>query len=162
MQIKEIHVRNFRSILDGTLPCDHLTALVGRNGAGKSAFLSALELFYARSPVVSPEDYYAEDTLREIEIGITFRDLSSEAKELFASYLQREQLTVVRVFSETQGRKSGTFHGTRLQNPEFDSVRNAGGKRDIIRAYREIRETDEYSSLPPARSYDAASAALEA
>ena len=160
MQIKEIRVRNFRSILDEVLPCDNLTALVGRNGAGKSAFLSALELFYARSPVVSPEDFYAEDMTREIEIEITFGDLSEEATELFAPYMQQEQLKVVRVFSENQGRDSGTFHGSRLQNPDFESVRNAGRRSDINTAYREIRETDEYSSLPPARSADDALEAL--
>lgn len=31
MIIREIHVKNFRSILDESLLCDCLTALVGRN-----------------------------------------------------------------------------------------------------------------------------------
>jgi len=32
MIIREVHVKNFRSILDELLPCNCLTALVGRNG----------------------------------------------------------------------------------------------------------------------------------
>ena len=161
MQIKEIRVRNFRSILDETLPCDHLTALVGRNGAGKSAFLSALELFYARSPIVTPEDFYAENTDQDIEIEITFSDFSQEAKELFSSYIRHDKLSVVRVFSDPEGGRSGTFHGARMQNPDFDVVRHAGGRAAVNSAYREIRQTDEYSSLPPARSADEVLAALD-
>ena len=40
MLIQNVHVKNFRSILDESLPCDSLTALVGRNGSGKSSFLA--------------------------------------------------------------------------------------------------------------------------
>lgn len=46
MLISAVHVKNFRSILEESLPCDRLTALVGRNGSGKSTFLAALEFFY--------------------------------------------------------------------------------------------------------------------
>ena len=161
MLIKEVRVKNFRSILDESLPCESLTALVGRNGAGKSAFLSALELFYGASSVVTPEDFYAGDTSEDIEIEVTFGDLSPEASELFSPYMQGDNLTVVRVFSDSQRQRSGTFHGTRLQNPEFDYIRNAGGKREINRAYKEVRETDKYSTLPSAGSADVAITALE-
>ena len=46
MNIREIRVKNFRSLRDANLSCDRLTAIVGRNGTGKSSFLRALELFY--------------------------------------------------------------------------------------------------------------------
>ena len=78
MIIKEICVKNFRSILDESLPCDCLTALVGRNGAGKSAFLRALEIFYDPSAKVTAEDFYAENTSLDIEIAVTFSDLTAE------------------------------------------------------------------------------------
>ena len=161
MLMKEVRVRNFRSILDETLPCESLTALVGRNGAGKSAFLSALEFFYSPSPRISTEDYYAQDVNQEIEIEVTFGDLTPEAKSLFAPYVQQDALKVVRVFSDSQGQKSGIFHGTRLQNPDFDCVRDAGGRREINRAYRELREIKKYSNLPPARNADDAVAAMQ-
>ena len=41
MLIQNVQVKNFRSILNESLPCDSLTALVGRNGSGKSSFLNA-------------------------------------------------------------------------------------------------------------------------
>ena len=55
MLIQNVQVKNFRSILNESLPCDSLTALVGRNGSGESSFLSALELFYNPTARVTPE-----------------------------------------------------------------------------------------------------------
>lgn len=60
MIIDSVRVQNFRSIKDETLYCAPLTALVGRNGSGKSAFLKAIDLFYARSESISMEDFFDE------------------------------------------------------------------------------------------------------
>ena len=153
-------MKNFRSILKGSLPCDSLTALVGRNGSGKSSFLSALELFYNPSARVTPEDFYSEDVTQDIEIAVTYSGLSTGAKDLFSAYIDNDSLTVVRVFSDLEKRKSGAYHGMRLQNSDFVEVRNAGGARDVTRKYNEIRKREEYSSLPTVTSADAAREAL--
>jgi len=160
MTIKEVYLRNFRSILDETLPCNCLTALVGRNGAGKSSFLQALDIFYDPSAKVVTEDFYAEDTSKDIEIAVTFSGLTEEEQSFFSAYIDNDMLTVVRVFSLAPGRKSGTYHGMRLQNPDFSEVRNAGGKRDITNKYNELRGMEKYSSLPTARSAEQALEAL--
>jgi hypothetical protein len=160
MIIKEAHVKNFRSILDESLFCDCLTALVGRNGTGKSSFLLAMEMFYDPSAKVTAEDFYAEDTSQDIEIAVTFSDLTAEEKGFFSVYIDNDTLTVVRVFSLAPGRKSGTYHGMRLQNPDFSDVRSAGGKRDITAKYNELRGTDKYSSLPTVRSAEQAKESL--
>ena len=144
MLIQKVHVKNFRSILDESLPCDSLTALVGRNGSGKSSFLSAIELFYNPSAKITAEDFYSEDTTQDIEIAVTFTGLSTEAKDLFSAYIDNDVMTVVRVFSYSQGKNSGTYHGMRLQNPDFVCVRNASGKMNIRKKYNEIREIQEY------------------
>lgn len=153
MIVKAIHIKNFRSILDERIDCENLTVLVGRNGAGKSSFLKALELFYDSKADVTAEDFYAQDTSKEIEIAVTFTDLDTEEKDLFGSYLDGDELTVVRVFSLT-AKKSGTYHGMKLQNPEFAEVRRAGTKTEIRNKYDEIRKKPEYSSLPAVRSAD--------
>ena len=153
-------MKNFRSILDESLPCDSLTALVGRNGSGKSSFLSALELFYTPSAKVTVEDFYSEDTAQDIEIAVTFAGLSQEARELFSSYMDNDRLTVVRVFSGPQARRSGTYHGMRLQSPDFEAIRNAGGAMDVRNKYNEIREIEGYSTLPAVRSEEQARLAL--
>lgn len=153
MQIRNINVKNFRSILDESLPCDSLTALVGRNGSGKSSFLSALEAFYDPSAKVTPEDFFAQDTTKDIEIAVTYGDLSSEEIERFSGYMENGTLTVARVFSGPQGgAKSGTYHGARLQNPDFIEIRNAGSAMNVRNKYNEIRQKETYSSLPTAGS----------
>lgn len=156
MIIKSIRVKNFRSILDETLPCEQLTVLVGANGAGKSSFLRALELFYATSPKFSAEDFYVEDTSQDIEITVTFMDLDIEEAERFASYLENGGLTVVRVLSIADGKTSAKYHGSTLQHPVFDEVRQAGGAQQIRAKYGEIRGKPEYTSLPPVGTKDAA------
>lgn len=153
MIVKSHHVKNFRSILDERIDCDNLTVIVGRNGTGKSSFLAAMDLFYDPKASVTPEDFYAEDTSKEIEIAVTFTDLSPEENSLFAPYLDGSDLTVARAFSFS-ARKPGTYHGMKLQNPEFTDVRNAGGKAEIRSKYNEIRDTDKYSSLPTVRNAD--------
>jgi len=160
MIIKAIHVKNFRSILDEQIDCDNLTVLVGRNGTGKSSILRALDMFYDPSAKVTAEDFYAEDTSQDIEIAVTFGELSAEEKVFFSAYIDSNTLTVVKVFSLVPGRKSGTYHGMRLQNPDFSDVRSAGGKRDITAKYNDLRGTDKYSSLPTVRSAEQALEAL--
>ena len=155
MLIKEVHVKNFRSILDASLQCESLTALLGRNRSGKSSFLSALDLFYNPSARVTPEDFYSEDVTQNIEIAVTYSGLTIEAQNLFSAYIDNGNLTVVRVFSNPQSSKSGTYHGMRHQNPEFIDTRNASGAMGIRNKYNEIRQTDKYTSLPPVGSADA-------
>lgn len=153
MIVKAVQVRNFRSILNEQIECENLTVLVGRNGTGKSSFLRAMEMFYDPKANVTAEDFYAEDATKEIEIAVTFTDLSDEEKSLFAPYLDKDDLMVARVFA-LSGKKSGTYHGMRLQNAEFAEVRNAGGKREITAKYNEIKAVDKYAALPPVRSAD--------
>ena len=159
MIIKTIHVKNFRSVFDDRIDCDNLTVLVGRNGTGKSSFLRAMEMFYDPKAAVSAEDFYAEDTSKDIEIAVTFTDLGTQEKSLFAPYLDGNDLTVVRVFT-LSGKKSGTYHGMRLQNADFTPVRNAGGKREILAQYKEMREQSTYSALPVVRNADEALEAM--
>ena len=160
MHIVQVSIRNFRSILEATLSCDSITALVGRNGSGKSAFLSALDLFYNSSARVTEDDFYAADTANDIEIEITFGGLHQKAMDLFSLYIENAQLTIVKVFSATHGSPSGNYHGIRLQNPDFASVGNAGGKLAIRQAYGLLRKRPDYASLPAAKSADAALTAL--
>jgi len=161
MQIQNVHVKNFRSILDESLPCDSLTALVGRNGSGKSSFLSALELFYNPAASVTPEDFYAEYVAQDIEITVKYVDLNAEAKDFFSAYIDNDSLTVVRVFSDPQSGKSGSYHGMRLQNPDFVDIRNTGAAMDRRSKYNDIRGEGKYESLPSVNSAVAVLRALD-
>ena len=162
MNIQEIQVKNFRSLRDATLPCDRLTAIVGRNGTGKSSFLRALELFYDQSAMATPDDFYNGDIDQDISITVTFSDLTSEALSLFSPYMDKDTLSVTRVFSGEKRKKNGTYHGTRLRNEEFDPVRNAGGALAVRAAYKRLQvdQPEKYRSLPLVTKADDARAAL--
>ena len=154
MRIRSLHVKNFRSILDAELSCSSLTALVGKNGSGKSAFLSALEFFYEPSAKIAPADFYSEDLGKDIEIAITYDALNAGEQEFFSKYAEGDSLTVVRVFSYDSGKSSSKLHGMPLQNPDFASVKNLSRASDLRAKYNELRHTPKYSSLPTVASTD--------
>ncbi|MDT8901252.1 ATP-dependent nuclease [Anaeroselena agilis] len=152
MIIESIRVTNFRSILAEMLLCDDLTALVGVNGAGKSSFLRALEIFYSPTPKIDMGDYYNKDVTRDITVAVTFKNLSDEAQEKFSKYMQGDTLTVERVFSWDSGKTTAKYHGSILMNPEFQGVREGLQIKDrgvtAKEAYNALRNKPEYSTLP--------------
>ncbi|MBM3118980.1 MAG: DUF2813 domain-containing protein [Chloroflexi bacterium] len=160
MIIKSVHVRNFRCILDETLNCEPLTAIVGPNGTGKSCFLRALELFYTSAPRFSQDDFYNKETSQDIEISITFKDLEDDAKKKFAPYLDREELTVTRVLSLHNEKLAAKLHGAKLQNADFIPIRDAGSAMEVRKQYAEIRQNPEYANLPTVNSQNAAFEAM--
>ena len=151
MKIKEIHVKNFRSILDATLTFDDLTILVGQNGAGKSSFFKALELFYGEYNA-SVEDFFAENSDENIEITVVYTNLNREAKNSFSKYLEGDEFRVVRVLSNSNGEITGKYHGKKSQNPDFFDIRKEN--KEIRKKFNElIKENQEkYESVNTANS----------
>jgi putative ATP-dependent endonuclease of the OLD family len=153
MIVESIHVKNFHSILDEKINCERLTAIVGANGSGKSSFLHALGLFYSASPKIDYEDFYNRNIENEISIAITFKDLSDNAKELFSNYLQNGKLTVERIFYyRDDGKMVKTYHGSTLQNPEFDQIKESFEIKDRGKTaqtlYELLKQNSKYRSLP--------------
>ena len=153
MTIKTVRVKGFRCLEDETLKCDKLTALVGANGAGKSSFLRALDLFYNLTSKIDSEDFYAGDTDAEVVVSVTFQDLSDEARALFSNYIQGNELAVERVITCKEQRITAKYHGATLQHSEFAPIRTALEVKDRGRtakqAYDAIRERAAYQALPP-------------
>jgi putative ATP-dependent endonuclease of the OLD family len=151
MIIESVNIRNFRSILDETLYFEHLTALVGANGSGKSSILRALDLFYSQSPKIDNDDYYNENTSNDIVVAVTFKDLGDE-RELFSKYVQDNKLRVERVFIWNNGKVIPRYYGFSLQNPKFKDIREAFEIKDRGKKARELYENlfadGEYISLP--------------
>jgi len=153
MQLKSLHLKRFRCILDQTISFDSLTAIVGPNGAGKSTALRAIREFYSTTRSTTVEDFYHRDQSEPIEIAITFGGLSEAELQLFSSYLREDTLTVTKVISASGER----YHGMSRQNPDFIPIRRLITKPDRLAAYRELRRHERYSGgLPAANSADAA------
>ncbi len=161
MFLKEISIKNYRSILESMLQCDSLTALVGPNGSGKSSFLNAIQLFYNPSAKVTPEDFYNNDTTNDIEITLKFTCLSQAAKKHFSHYMDGEALMVTRVIPDPDSTGKPTYYGMRLQNLDFADIRRTTGAMPKREKYKELRKTEAYDDLPVANTADAVNSALD-
>ena len=148
MVIEKIHIENYHSIEDETLNCEDITALIGRNGSGKSSFLRAMDLFYSQSPKIDVEDFYNRDIAREIVISITFKDLPDDAKILFDKYIQDDKLMVQRIFSHNDGKINNSYHGLTTQNSDFKNIRTANNASEARELYLQLKTQAKYNSLP--------------
>lgn len=97
MQIRELTIRNFRSIEQLTWrPSASLVCLIGRGDVGKSTVLDALELALCpRAPAITDTDFLAGDTSKPIEVLATVGELPDDALEdkRFGLYLRGWQKT---------------------------------------------------------------------
>lgn len=135
MRIAEITIANFRCLREARLVCHSLTSLVGRNGAGKSTVLHALDLFYRPSSTVSRDDFFNRDTTAVIAIQVAFDNLRPDEQAEFATYLQEGRLTVTKRY-ELAGAAvtaSGRYYAARLRYPAFQALRAMGAK-DLSKA----------------------------
>ncbi len=96
MRIKEVRVRNFRSLKNICVSCDKLTVIIGPNNAGKSSFLKALEIFFNTSAEYQLEDFYNNNTNEPIEITVTFTDLDQEQREEFRDLIEDNKLVITK------------------------------------------------------------------
>jgi hypothetical protein len=83
MQIREVAIRNFRSIEQLTWqPTASLVCLIGRGDVGKSTVLDAIELALSpRAPAITDTDFLGGETTKPIEILVTVGELSEDALE---------------------------------------------------------------------------------
>jgi putative ATP-dependent endonuclease of OLD family len=159
MIIKAVRVQNFRSLQDAELTLDSLTALVGANGAGKSAFLHALDLFYSTNPRYGPDDFYAGDTAKTISIRVTLSDLTPEEMAALSSHVQGETLTVEKELSWPAGGQSQLLYGWTRQASDFrvirDLIKDKKPASEKRKAYDELKGHPAYADLPNWTSQDA-------
>ncbi|MFZ2493225.1 MAG: ATP-dependent endonuclease [Thermoanaerobaculia bacterium] len=149
MKIQALTIENFRCVRSAHADLRALTGFVGRNGAGKSTFLQALQLFYAPSATVTPEDYYANATTEDIAIQITYGDLRPEEKAELEVYMDGDTLTVTKRFPALGDGAKGTagkYFASQRVFPPFQSVRKATSAADRKATYNDLIDS---ATLPP-------------
>jgi energy-coupling factor transporter ATP-binding protein EcfA2 len=98
MQLKKIKIKNFRSYVTETeISFDsELTAFLGRNDAGKSSILEALEIFFNNETVaIEPSDLSVRSTDNVISITCIFDQLPHQVivDDNYPTSLETEYLT---------------------------------------------------------------------
>jgi AAA15 family ATPase/GTPase len=80
MKLEKVRIKNFRGYKDATqIPISELTSFIGKNDAGKSTILEALEIFFNNSLVnCEREDLNINADDKNIEISCTFSDFQDE------------------------------------------------------------------------------------
>lgn len=147
MKIKDVHIKNFRCLHDLSIPFENLTALVGRNGCGKSSVLKAIEIYYDVNYNADLEDFCNRVTDDPIEINITFQDFTEQELENFNYYIDNDLLTVTKRFSWVEGRTISGYYASTRQIQEFADIRNIDGLRNQQTRIRELISSGRYDEL---------------
>ena len=136
MRISKMVIVNYRSISKQEVSFDPLTMFVGRNGAGKSNILHAIEFFYSLNALIEIEDFHAKTSEAPIEISVTFKGLSEVEKTEFAAYILNDELTVKKTAAYNEGTPTQKYYASSLQHPDFAAIRGiTTGKRDQMNAW---------------------------
>jgi predicted ATP-dependent endonuclease of OLD family len=120
---------------------------VGRNGAGKSNILHAIEFFYTLNALIEPEDFHAKTSETPIEITVTFTGLSDIEKKEFASYIMGGELTVKKVATYNEGTPTQKYYASSLQHPAFTAIRNMTDKREQTSAWNNLIESETFPEV---------------
>ena len=171
MQIESVHIENFRSYKDETVPFNNYACLVGPNGAGKSTVLTALNVFFRESENTPTdlsrlelEDFHCKNTEIPIRITVTFCNLSEEAQDDFSDYVRQGRLvvTAAATFDEASGTAQVKQFGQRLGmtalRPFFEALGESKRVGELKEIYTGLRST--YPELPAPGSKDAMVTAL--
>lgn len=152
MIIKYVAVSNLRCLRQLRMSFEPITAILGRNGVGKSCVLHALDIFYDTAASISNEDFYCRDTSCPIEITVTYDCLRPDEMKAFASYLSNGTLTVTKRISMEEGRLLQRYYGAVPQFPGFTEIRKTPGARDKTTAFNQLVDSGELPDLQRCRS----------
>jgi predicted ATP-dependent endonuclease of OLD family len=149
MIINKIEVKNFRCIKNATLECDNLTAIVGRNGAGKSSFLYALDIFYDTAAQVTLEDFFNRECEEPIEIRVSYGNLREEELKEFNTYIKKNELIVTKRILFENSKPIQKYYGVAQQIPEFAEIRKLSKKSDKISMWNKLVDENTLENVGP-------------
>ena len=135
MKLKEVKLQNFRGYKNEVIiPFENLTVLIGRNDAGKSSILDALNIFFNDADI-DKEDACVQGSANDVRISCVFSDLPDEIvlDEQHPTTMQKEYLVrrdglleVCRIFNCTAAKGKQTKIFARANHP------NAEGCADLM------------------------------
>jgi len=145
LKLKNIEIKNFRSIKHETIDCAKFNSFVGPNGSGKSTVLNALNLFFGEINSFSEDDFHNREISAPIVVKIEFDELSTEAAEEFSHYVRAGLLVVqAEVAAATQeGSFKKVVRGERLVFESFREYFDAKTAKERGEIFTRLRENYE-------------------
>lgn len=131
MRLVEVKLTNFRSYLNETpIAFDNLTVLIGRNDAGKSTILDALDIFFNEANI-ERDDCCVHTATTDVRIACVFDELPASIvideqypTTLQSEYLVREdgKLEIIKVYdcNAAKGKLTGVF--ARAMHPSVAGI----------------------------------------
>jgi predicted ATP-dependent endonuclease of OLD family len=160
MKIQTARIRNFRTLKDVTIPFDSVTTFIGPNGTGKSTVLRALDWFFNGKPgSLTGQDCSFGATDEDIEVQVTFADLSEKDREALGKYAPEGAAT----FTAWKQRKpdgAEILSANSKSYESFNAIRGKASAAEKKAAYNELRTSDASLGLPAWSNVDAASQAM--
>lgn len=160
MKIQSVRIKNFRALKDVTIPFDSVTTFIGPNGAGKSTVLRALDWFFNGKPgSLTDKDCSFGTVDEEIEVQVTFADLSEKDREALGKYAP-DGATTFTAWRQRSPDGSDRLSANAKGFPAFNAIKSAAGataKKDL---YKELRANRPELDLPAANTGPAVDEAI--
>ena len=149
MRIKSVSVKNFRCIKELTVEMADLTALVGRNGSGKSSILHALNAFYDTRAIISEHDFFNGSISTPIEITVEHHDLNQDEKSEFASFLNGETFAVTKKVFLENGKLEQKLFAESKQIPAIADIRRVKSVTEKRKQWNQLVDENELPEIGP-------------
>lgn len=160
MKIQSVRIKNFRTLKDVTIPFDSVTTFIGPNGAGKSTVLRALDWYFNGKPgSLTEKDCFFGATGEEIEVQVTFADLSERDRNELGKYAPARVATFT-AWKRRMPDGSETLSANSKSYAPFNAIRGKESAANKKAAYNELRTLDTSLGLPSWSSVDAANQAM--
>lgn len=161
MRIQNVHIMNFRSLENVSIPFQNVTTFIGPNGTGKSTVLRALEWFFngSKNGDLTEQDCTFENKGAEIRVEVTFSDLSQLDRQALGKYAPpgSQSFTAWKIRSvegdeylSANAKGFGPF-------TEIKVVKSATEKKEL---YKSLRDSQPSLDLPSATSGQAVDDAI--
>lgn len=152
MKIQTVRIRNFRTLKDVTIPFDSVTTFIGPNGAGKSTVLRALDWFFNGKPgSLTEEDCSFGATDEDIEVQITFADLTEKDREALGKYAP-EGVGTFTAWKRRSPDGADVLSANAKGFPDFNGIKAAGGATAKRELYASLRRDRPELDLPAANT----------
>ena len=142
MKIKNVWIKNFRPLRDIIIRFDETTTLIGPNGVGKSAVLRALDWFFngSKSGDLSSTDCCNGDMENDIEVGVTFSELTESDRQALGKYVT-EGTTTFTAWKKRAPTGEEYLSANAKGFPAFTTIKSAKSVSDKKEQYRLLRES---------------------